>query len=75
MRHLTKPQLTMIVLAVAYLVSPVDFLPEILTGPVGLTDDAAAFTVLISMLLAARSKAREAMPVAVPASIQAQPST
>jgi uncharacterized membrane protein YkvA (DUF1232 family) len=73
MRYLTRPQLAMIVLAVAYLVSPVDFLPEILTGPVGLTDDAAAFTVLISMLLAARSKARGNPAIAVPAVNQASP--
>lgn len=73
MRHLTKPQLAMIVVAVAYLVSPVDFLPEILTGPLGLTDDAAAFTALISMLLVARSKARQGSLVPAPAGIPAEP--
>ena len=36
---LTRGRLALIVLAVAYLVSPVDALPELLLGPDGLLDD------------------------------------
>lgn len=59
MRYLSKPQLAMMVIAVLYLVSPVDLVPEIVLGPLGLTDDAAAFTAIITTLMLARARAKE----------------
>jgi uncharacterized membrane protein YkvA (DUF1232 family) len=57
MRYLTKFQLFTLVLAGLYIVSPIDFIPEIIAGPFGLVDDAAAFAVIIALLAGARSKA------------------
>lgn len=57
MRYLTKFQLFTLLLAGAYILSPVDFIPEIIAGPFGLFDDAAAFAVIITMLVGARAKA------------------
>lgn len=59
MRYLSKPQIAMLVIAVLYLVSPVDVIPEVLLGPLGLTDDAAALTAIITALVYARSRAKE----------------
>lgn len=38
-------------LTVAYLVSPVDLIPELVFGPLGLVDDAAAIALLINWML------------------------
>ncbi|MFC4950592.1 YkvA family protein [Pseudonocardia sp. GCM10023141] len=37
--ELTRGRLALLVLAVAYLVSPVDLVPELVLGPLGLADD------------------------------------
>jgi uncharacterized membrane protein YkvA (DUF1232 family) len=39
-----------LVLALVYLISPFDVLPEALLGPIGLTDDLAALGVLLSLV-------------------------
>ena len=57
MRYLTKFQMLTVVMAALYIFSPVDMIPEILAGPFGLVDDAAAFGVLITILAGARAKA------------------
>lgn len=59
MQYLSKSQLAMLVVAVLYLVSPVDVVPELVLGPLGITDDAAAFTAIISMLVLARARAKD----------------
>jgi uncharacterized membrane protein YkvA (DUF1232 family) len=46
MRYLTKFQWFTLTLAALYIVMPVDFIPELLTGPFGLVDDAAAFAAM-----------------------------
>ena len=58
MRYFTKPQLLMLVLAVAYIVMPADLIPELIFGPFGLVDDAAAFATIVSILVTAKNKAR-----------------
>ncbi len=45
-----------LVLAPLYLFSPVDFLPEILLGPLGLTDDAAAVIAFITTIARIRNR-------------------
>lgn len=37
--ELTRGRLALLVLAIAYLVSPVDLVPELILGPLGLADD------------------------------------
>jgi len=50
-RLLTRGRLALLVLAVAYLVSPVDLVPELVLGPFGLIDDAAIALWLAGALL------------------------
>lgn len=57
MRYLSKFQLATLFMAALYIISPVDTIPEIVTGPFGLVDDAAAFAVIITILAGARAKA------------------
>lgn len=57
MRYLTKFQVFTLLLAGVYILSPVDFIPELIAGPFGLFDDAAAFAVIIGLLVGARAKA------------------
>ena len=41
MTRLTKTQLGLIIAGLLYVVSPFDFIPEIIAGPLGIADDAA----------------------------------
>lgn len=41
-------------LAIAYLLSPVDLLPEILIGPFGLIDDVGALIYMLDLLIVGR---------------------
>jgi uncharacterized membrane protein YkvA (DUF1232 family) len=50
-RQLTRGRLALIVLAVAYIVSPVDLVPELVLGPIGLIDDGAVALWLAGVLL------------------------
>jgi uncharacterized membrane protein YkvA (DUF1232 family) len=50
-RQLTRGRLALLVLAVAYLVSPVDLVPELVLGPFGLVDDGALALWLAGALL------------------------
>lgn len=40
----------LILAAIAYLISPIDIIPEALLGPLGLADDAAVLAYLIKLL-------------------------
>ncbi|MFN8124920.1 MAG: YkvA family protein [Candidatus Nanopelagicales bacterium] len=60
---MSKSDLVLIALAVLYVLSPVDLIPEIVTGPLGLTDDMAAFALIAATVM--RSRGRQD-PVAVP---------
>lgn len=51
-RLLGKGTLGLMVLAIAYLVSPVDLVPEMLLGPIGLVDDGVVAAWLAGILLA-----------------------
>jgi len=50
-RQLSRGRLALLVLALAYLVSPVDLLPELVLGPIGLIDDGAVALWLAGVLL------------------------
>ncbi len=50
-RLLTRSRLALLVLAVAYILSPVDLVPELILGPIGLIDDAAIALWLAGVLL------------------------
>jgi len=50
-RQLTRGKLALLVLAVAYIISPVDLVPELVLGPIGLIDDGALALWLAGALL------------------------
>ncbi len=54
--HISRTELIMMLLALVYIVSPVDAIPELLTGPIGLTDDAAAAALIATTLLRGRNR-------------------
>lgn len=56
MSKLSKPDLAIIILAIVYILFPVDFIPELITGPIGLTDDLAAMAVIMAVFMRAREK-------------------
>lgn len=62
MSRLTKSDLLIIVLAAAYVLMPVDFIPEIIAGPLGLTDDMAALAVIGAIIMRARNRTPEPAP-------------
>lgn len=54
--RMTRSDLLLIALAVLYVLSPVDVIPEIITGPLGLTDDTAALALVAATVLHARQR-------------------
>lgn len=56
--RIPRSDLAIILIAVLYILSPIDFVPELVTGPLGLTDDVAAAGVLGVTLLRVRSMLR-----------------
>ncbi len=57
--HLQRSDLAIVVIALLYILSPFDLVPEIVAGPLGLTDDVAAAGVLGMTLWRARKAAKE----------------
>jgi uncharacterized membrane protein YkvA (DUF1232 family) len=51
---LSRSELIIMLLAVLYIVSPADLVPELIAGPLGLTDDLAAAAVIGATLLRSR---------------------
>ena len=58
--RLSKKEFLLLLAGLLYLISPVDALPEILAGPLGLADDGAVIAALTAMLLAARNRPQPA---------------
>lgn len=56
MKGLAKSNLFLIILAIVYVVMPVDVIPELVTGPLGLTDDAAAIAMIAALVMRARGR-------------------
>ena len=48
-RGLTAPEWVLLFLAAVYILSPVDVIPEMLLGPLGLTDDAVALAIVAKL--------------------------
>ncbi|GEM_PF-2550865 len=65
MNRLTKGQVALIIAALLYVVSPFDFIPEIIAGPLGIADDAAILGLVAAMILRASQK-----PQVVPVPVQ-----
>jgi len=55
---LTRTDKAIIAVAVVYVLSPFDLIPELIAGPLGLTDDLAALAVVGMTLLRARRRER-----------------
>ena len=56
---LQRSELAIVVIALLYILSPFDLVPEIVAGPLGLTDDVAAAGILGMTLWRARKAARD----------------
>ncbi len=69
MSRFTKPDLAIMVMAVLYVLVPVDFIPELITGPIGLTDDMAAIAVIVAIFMRSFNRAPEPAPVVVPGTV------
>jgi uncharacterized membrane protein YkvA (DUF1232 family) len=50
MSRMTKSEWMIVILAVLYVLLPADAIPEIVAGPIGLTDDVAALGVLAATM-------------------------
>ncbi|MEZ5118879.1 MAG: DUF1232 domain-containing protein [Candidatus Nanopelagicales bacterium] len=64
MNRLSKGQVALIIAALLYVVSPFDFIPEIIAGPLGIADDAAILGLVAAMILRAAQKP-QVVPVPV----------
>jgi uncharacterized membrane protein YkvA (DUF1232 family) len=51
--RLTGTELFMIIVGLLYVLSPVDVVPELIAGPLGLVDDTAAIALIGATLVAA----------------------
>lgn len=58
LRGLTSKERWLLLAAAIYLLSPVDLIPELLTGPLGLVDDSAALLLAAGLLGKAASRNR-----------------
>lgn len=56
----SRTDIIIMLLALVYIVSPIDAIPELVAGPIGLTDDAAAVAILAATLM--RSRVRKGKP-------------
>lgn len=71
MSRFSKKDMALLVLAVVYIVMPVDLIPELITGPLGLTDDMAAVAMIAAVIMRSRRTTAGAAPYA-PASAYPQ---
>lgn len=65
MSRLSKTEAAMVILAILYVLSPVDVIPEMLAGPLGIGDDAAILGLVAAMLMRASQR-----PKVVPATVR-----
>ena len=62
MSRFSKTDVAMMVMALVYILVPVDFIPELITGPLGLTDDLAATAMIAAILLRSRKNTPTPQP-------------
>lgn len=67
MSKFSKSDLVLMVLAAIYVLMPVDLIPELITGPLGLTDDMAAMALIMATVM--RARGREPEQAVVPATV------
>lgn len=56
MSRLSKTELAIIIAGLLYVVSPIDFIPEAIAGPLGIGDDAAVLGLIAAMIMRAAQK-------------------
>ena len=56
MTRLSKTEVAMIIAALLYVVSPFDFIPEIIAGPLGIADDAAILGLVAATVMRAAKR-------------------
>ncbi|MBK6763533.1 MAG: DUF1232 domain-containing protein [Micrococcales bacterium] len=56
MTRLTKSQVALIIAGLLYVISPLDFIPELIAGPLGIADDAAILGLIAATILRAAQK-------------------
>ncbi|HRY09369.1 MAG: DUF1232 domain-containing protein [Actinobacteria bacterium] len=56
MTRLSKTQVGLIIAGLLYVVSPFDFIPELIAGPLGIADDAAILGLIAATILRAAQK-------------------
>ena len=54
MSRFSKSDIALLVLATVYIVMPIDLIPELITGPLGLTDDMAAVAMIAAVVMRSR---------------------
>lgn len=67
MSRLSKTEVSMIILGLLYVISPFDFIPEIIAGPLGIADDAAILGLIAATVMRAAGR-----PQVVPVSTRSQ---
>ena len=58
MSRFSKSDIALLVLATVYIVMPIDLIPELITGPLGLTDDMAAVAMIAAVVMRSRRTPR-----------------
>jgi len=60
--RLSRTEMAMIALAALYIIMPIDIVPELVAGPLGLTDDVAAVALIGTLIMQARTRGRAPQP-------------
>lgn len=56
MNRFSKTELALIIAGLLYVVSPLDFIPEMIAGPLGIGDDAAILGLIAAMIMRASQR-------------------
>lgn len=65
MNRLSKAEVALIIAGLLYVISPVDFIPELIAGPLGIGDDAAILALIAATIMRAAQRPK-VVPVQVP---------
>ena len=68
---MSRRDCALLAVAAVYVISPIDIVPEIIAGPLGLTDDLAALTAVVWTLV--RAHRREPRPTRPPTDVHSSP--
>lgn len=56
MSRLSKTEVALIIAALLYVISPFDFIPEVIAGPLGIADDAAILGLIAATVMRAAQR-------------------